>query len=142
MRRGWPFVMRSQFVSLTFLFFGSGVGTMMRYGLAGALRHPSHTWGFPLGALAVTVARCFAIRRLRSALCGLRALRDDVRGAMLVGVLGEFTTVSSFGLETMLLCSQGHAGRAIADVALSNLLRPADVWAGLRCIGTWQGVAA
>lgn len=134
--------MRSQIVSLTFLFFGGGVGTLMRYGAASALRHPSRVWGFPLGTLAVNIAGCLAIGLLWGALSGPWAVREDVRVALLVGVLGGFTTFSSFGLETMQMWADGHTGRAIAYVALSNLLGLAGVWAGLRCIGAWQGVEA
>lgn len=134
--------MRSQLVSLTFLFFGGGVGTLMRYGLALGLRSPSRVWGFPLGTLAVNIVGCFAIGLLWSALSGPWAVREDMRVAILVGVLGGFTTFSSFGLETMQLWSAGHAGRAITYVALSNLLGLTGVWAGLRCIGAPQGVGS
>lgn len=134
--------MRSQVVSWTLLFFGGGVGTLMRYGLAAALRHSSRAWGFPLGTLAVNIAGCFAIGLLWSALTGPWAVREDVRIALLVGVLGGFTTFSSFGLETMQMWSSGHAGRAIAYVALSNLLGLAGVWAGLRCLGATTGGSA
>lgn len=134
--------MRSQLVSLTFLFFGGGFGTLMRYGLAAGLRNPSRVWGFPFGTLAVNIIGCFAIGVLWSALSGPWAVREDVRIAILVGVLGGFTTFSSFGLETMQLWSQGHAGRAITYVALSNVLGLACVWLGMRCIGTSQGVGS
>lgn len=133
--------MRSQFFSLTFLFLGGGVGTLLRFGVASALKSASRSSHFPFGTLAVNVVGCFAIGVLWQLLAGPWGVREDVRIAILVGLLGGFTTFSSFGLETMQLWGDGQHGRAIAYVVLSNLLGLIGVWAGLATFAPKGGTA-
>lgn len=114
---------------------------MLRFGVATALKAVSRDAHFPLGTLVVNVVGCFAIGVLWQLLAGPWAVREDVRIAILVGLLGGFTTFSSFGLETMQMWGDGHHGRAIAYVVLSNLLGFAGVWAGLATFAPKGGAA-
>jgi CrcB protein len=86
---------------LVLIFVGSGLGGVLRYALGG--------WGqrladgrFPLGTLIVNVSGCLLIRFLTAAFAGRVLIREEYRVALLIGVLGGYTTFSTFGLETLL----------------------------------------
>ncbi|HEV8369525.1 MAG TPA: CrcB family protein [Pyrinomonadaceae bacterium] len=49
---------------------------------------------------------------------------------MLIGLLGGFTTFSSYGLQTFTLMRDGEFGLATLNVAVSNVLGLLMVWAG------------
>ena len=69
----------------------------------------------------------------RSAGCGqLADSPEAVRLGVLVGVLGGFTTFSSFGLEAVRLMTAGQWGLAAAYVLISNAGGLAGAWLGTR----------
>jgi CrcB protein len=59
------------------------------------------------------------------------SIGPEWRAAVVVGVLGSFTTFSTFSLETLYLIEQGEMMRAMANIALSVLLCLAAVWLGV-----------
>jgi CrcB protein len=82
---------------------GGALGSVGRYAVALALRAPAAT--FPFATLAVNV--------LGSTLIGMLAalLPPDalaLRVFLMAGVLGGFTTMSTFSLEVVLLLGQGR----------------------------------
>ena len=87
---------------------------------------------FPWGTLLVNVAGSFAIGLLAALVTadGRPALGSDARAFLMVGVLGGFTTFSSFSLETLTLARTGALGAAAANVALSLVLCLGGVWLG------------
>lgn len=88
---------------------------------------------FPWGTLAVNIGGCFVI----GLLFGLGETRQlfspQARLFLLVGVLGGFTTFSTFGLESFNLLRDGEAARALANVALHIIVGLGAVWAGILC---------
>jgi CrcB protein len=102
-------------------------------GCAGSLlRHAAGVAGAPLaGAPApwatafVNVTGCFAIGLLAS-----RGLSPDWRAFVLVGVLGGYTTFSTFGYETFALFERGRPGLACANAAGQVVLGLLAVYAG------------
>lgn len=112
---------------------GGALGSVMRHLLAVALAGSAEP-RFPYSTLLVNVSGCFAIGLLATALAadGPWPARESVRLALLVGVLGGYTTFSTFGLETINLARAGRAGHAAAYVLLSTALSLAAVWAGWR----------
>ncbi|MBX3323353.1 MAG: fluoride efflux transporter CrcB [Phycisphaeraceae bacterium] len=115
---------------LGLLFVGGGVGTLLRFGVVRWV-HTAGPGGFPYGTLAVNIIGCFAIGALWHTLATTWAVREEVRLALLVGLIGGFTTFSTFGLETIQLWSDGHQARAIVYVLASNIFGLAAVLAGL-----------
>jgi CrcB protein len=57
-------------------------------------------------------------------------LSSTVRTAILIGLIGGFTTFSSYGLETFTLLRDGEFGLAILNVIASNILGVFMVWIG------------
>jgi CrcB protein len=104
-------------------------GTLGRYWLAGAL---ARRYGeeFPFGTLAVNVLGCFLIGFLFFVFEGRGAFGETTRAALMVGLLGGFTTFSSYGLQTFALLREGALGRAALYVVASNLLGLLTVWGG------------
>ena len=110
---------------------GGALGAVLRYGLSvGCQRLAGGV--FPVGTLAVNVAGCLLIGFLGALLSGPALLRDELRLGLLVGVLGGFTTFSTFGWETFALLNDGEWSRAAANVVASNALGLAAVWLGYR----------
>lgn len=93
---------------------GGAAGTLARYwiGVAVGVRT------FPWATLGINVAGCFALALL---LAGPAASRwpTDVTTALAVGLVGGFTTYSTFGYETVTLARGGHLAWAAAYVGLS-----------------------
>lgn len=105
------------------------LGTLGRYWLSGFVaRQYGET--FPWGTLFVNVVGCF----LAGAVFYLTEERflvsPMVRSAILIGLLGGFTTFSSFSLQTFTLVRDGQLGLATLNITLSNLVGLVMVWAG------------
>ena len=115
------------------LWVGAGgfVGAILRYLLGGWVQRLTPMAGFPTGTLAVNVLGCLAIG-LVAGLVELRhGLGPGVRLFLLVGLLGGFTTFSSFAWETLDLARASALTPALANVALQIVLGLAAAWAGL-----------
>jgi CrcB protein len=113
---------------------GGGLGAGARYLLSAQVTR----WlgsGFPWGTLAVNVLGSFLLGLLLPV--GLRgtALSPTAVIALSVGVLGGFTTYSSFSVETLTLLQQGSHASALANVAGTLVLCLAASWLGVE-LGT------
>jgi CrcB protein len=96
---------------------GGAIGSGARY-LVATWAARSLGAGFPHGTLLVNVSGSFLIGLLFAASAG-RAGADELRLLLGAGVLGGFTTYSSFNHETLALVEQGSLGLAAANVALT-----------------------
>jgi CrcB protein len=97
---------------------GGALGSILRYSLAAAA-HRVVVTTFPIGTLIVNVVGSFAIGILYVWLIERFGLRPEMRAFLIVGVLGGFTTFSSFSLETVTLLMQASYGRAALNVVAS-----------------------
>ena len=110
-----------------------GAGAVLRYGLASFVQLRAGDL-FPWGTLTVNVFGCFAIGVLATAFEERSVLSPDLRLALLVGLLGGFTTFSTFGLETWRLLEDAELARALANVTASVLTCLVAVIAGVRLV--------
>ncbi len=118
-------------VNALLVFVGSGLGGLLRWGFSGAI---AQRWGetFPWGTLVVNVTGCFLIG-LVAALTGPDGrwlVPASWRQFMMLGVLGGYTTFSSFSLQTLNLVEDGQWLRAGGNVVLSVVLCLLGVWLG------------
>lgn len=104
-------------------------GTLLRYWFASAFAR-RYGEAFPWGTLAVNVAGCFLAGFLFFALRERFAAGETAQAVVFIGLLGGFTTFSSFGLQTFTLLRDGALGYASLNIAASNLLGLLMVWAG------------
>lgn len=109
---------------------GGAVGTLFRYGTSLALLRVTERLRFPLGTLTVNVVGCFGIGYLQAAFAARWIGREDLRLALVVGVLGGLTTFSSYGWETAAFLRDGLPGRAMLTVAANNVVGVVMVMAG------------
>jgi CrcB protein len=83
-----------------------------------------------LATLLVNVSGSFLIGLLAGSDAARSWLVDDVRVFLLVGILGGFTTFSSFSYDTLYLWRESGAPRAALNVALNVTLCLFAVWLG------------
>ncbi len=109
---------------------GGAIGSLLRFWMSTWV-HSLAGRGFPYGTFAVNVLGCFVMGILF--VLFTERFRDNtvLRAGVLIGVLGGFTTFSSFSIETFNLIEQGAHLKALTNMAASLVL----------CIGgTWFGV--
>jgi len=115
---------------------GGALGSVARYAISGvAVRWLGAS--FPYGTLFVNVTGSFTIGLLAALVAadGRPSLSADARAFLLVGVLGGFTTFSSFSLETLNLARSGALVPAMLNVAGSVVLCLAAVSFGFATAG-------
>ena len=110
---------------------GAALGGVARYGLSGLIAR-SFGETFPWGTLVVNVAGSFLIGMVAvvTGPDGRLLVGTAARQFMMVGVLGGFTTFSSFSLQTLTLIQDGEWLYAAGNVLSSVLFCLAAVWLG------------
>ena len=108
---------------------GAALGGLARYVIGSAVMQ-RFGGRFPLGTLVVNVTGCFLIGILLPLLTERGELRPNLRLFLIVGVLGGYTTFSSFAWETFQAVDEGGRWIAFANVALSVILGYLAVWCG------------
>jgi len=87
---------------------GGSIGAVARYGLAGLVQRFTTPY-FPFGTFVVNMVGCFVFGILAGVAEHRFALGPQARAFLLIGVLGGFTTFSSFSFETFQLLRRDHA---------------------------------
>lgn len=114
---------------------GGVIGALLRYLLGTQIHIWSKTTSFPYGTLLVNLSGCFAIGLIFFLLAG-RAPLGNASLFLITGILGAYTTFSSFALDVFSMVQAGEAGKAILYLALTNGLGLAAVWLG-RLAALW-----
>ena len=96
------------------------VGALSRYTLSNLISKEFQT-NFPLGTLGVNLLGCFIIG-VAWQFSEHFAIAKNVRLFFFVGLLGAFTTFSTFGLESLHLFKDGHVKSAVLNIFLNNIL--------------------
>ena len=116
--------------TLLFIAMGGSIGAVLRYsaslGVASIMGR-----GFPYGTLFVNVFGSLLIGLLSVVLLDRFNVGPEWRAAIFVGVLGSFTTFSTFSLETLNLLEQGELVAATTNVLLSIVVCLVAVWFGV-----------
>jgi CrcB protein len=114
------------------LFVGIGgfIGSVLRYVLSGAVQEWTRRDDFPVGTLAVNVLGCLVIGLLSQLAEARGAFSPETRAFVVIGVLGGFTTFSSFGNETINLWRDGEGFLAFVNIAGQVVLGLGAVWLG------------
>lgn len=115
--------------SLFLVALGGAVGATLRYLLSGLVSRYFET-EFPVGTLGVNLLGCLAVGLLWEPLAHT-ALSPHARTFLLIGVLGAFTTFSTYGIESVNLMREGELRLALLNLFLSNVLGIALVLLGI-----------
>ena len=109
-------------LTLSLVAIGGALGSVGRYLVATLTMRwvsPYNAVGFPWGTLLVNVLGCAAIGILAVLIERLSSFNAELRLLLITGVLGGFTTFSSFGLDTWNLMRKGEWLYATAYVSAS-----------------------
>jgi CrcB protein len=112
---------------------GGALGAMARHSLNILVHQRFLTSTFPFGIFVVNVLGSVLVGALAGAIAGGRLhVGYQVRTFLIVGVLGGFTTFSSFSFDTLALFRDGHPAQAFWNVVGQVGLSLLGVWAGFR----------
>jgi fluoride exporter len=112
---------------------GGALGSMARHAVNQIIHSQWLTTRFPAGTVVVNVSGCFVIGLLAGLLASNRITFPFYwREFVFVGLLGGYTTFSTFGLDTFVLTRSDSAGYAVVNVAVQVLGGLAAVWCGYR----------
>ena len=115
---------------------GGFVGSVLRYWVSGWVQQVTASAGFPFGTMAVNLLGCLVIG-LFSQLADVRGVfTPETRALVFVGVLGGFTTFSTFSNETFNLFRDNEAVSALTNLTLQIALGLGAVWLG-RTLAYW-----
>ncbi len=110
---------------------GGALGSMARYGFGIAV---GQAWkdSFPLGTMLINIIGSLVMGLVIGTLARFTpAWQNDARLFVAVGILGGFTTFSSFSLDTIAMLERGDVGPALLYVFVSVLVGIAALYGGL-----------
>ncbi|HEV2110843.1 MAG TPA: fluoride efflux transporter CrcB [Gammaproteobacteria bacterium] len=111
---------------------GGVVGCCARYGVTQAVQL-FYGKSFPLATLIINVSGCLAMGFLFYLTLERVSVSPSLRVAILTGVLGGFTTFSTFAMEALLLAEDGETGYAVSYILLSVFLGLGAAYLGAWC---------
>jgi CrcB protein len=112
---------------------GGALGSLARHAVNHVVHGHSLTTRFPVGTTIVNLVGCFVIGLLAGLLASERIGAPRYwREFVFVGLLGGFTTFSTFGLDTFLLARTHSTGMAALNVAAQVVGGLLVLWAGYR----------
>ena len=113
---------------------GGALGSMLRFGLGSLIDTNVQKTGqiFPWGTIVVNITGCFVIGFIFTISTGegRLLLSPLTRNFITIGILGGYTTFSSFSWQTLTLAQSGQMWGAVANVILSVVLCLVGVWLG------------
>ena len=110
--------------------FGGALGALGRHLISGQVMRWMGS-GFPWGTMTVNILGSFILGVLVEYMALRWSATLEMRGFLVVGVLGGFTSFSAFSLDVVLLLERGSLGPAFAYIAGNLLLSVCGLFAGL-----------
>jgi CrcB protein len=117
------------------VFLGAGTGGTLRYLINIAVAQPDG--GTPIGTLGINVVGSLAMGGIAEYFALRGPLPQDLRLFLTTGILGGFTTFSSFSAQAVSLYEQGDPGAAAAYVIGSVVLSLGALFAALTLVRTF-----
>ncbi len=109
---------------------GGFIGAILRYAVSGFVQDLSKSISFPYGTLVVNVVGCLCIGFLTQLAETRGVVTPPVRLFIFMGLLGAFTTFSTFGNETINLIIAGRINLAFLNIGSSLAFCLSAVWLG------------
>jgi len=117
-------------INIVFAAIGGALGSALRYLLGGWVQAASRSLDFPYGTLTVNLIGCFVIGILAELAETRGVFTSEARVFIFIGILGGFTTFSSFGNDTLNLFRDGETVNALINIGANVVLGLALVWLG------------
>jgi len=115
--------------NIFFVGLGGFIGAILRYGVSGIVQGWSKSTSFPIGTLAVNILGCFVIGFLSQLVESQGLFSTETRSLLFIGVLGAFTTFSTFGNDTINLL-RTDPWLSITNISGHIVLGLVAVWVG------------
>ena len=109
---------------------GGALGALLRFGVSTGV-HTAFGRAFPYGTLTVNVFGSLVMGFLYILLLERVAEAVEWRAFLLIGLLGAFTTFSTFSVETLALVEAGELLKALLNIFLSVVLCLGAAWLGV-----------
>ncbi len=122
--------MKAALINAAVVGSGGFLGALARFGLSGLVHRQLPLATFPYGTLVVNLLGCLAIGVITGLAESRQLFGPEVRTFALIGLLGGFTTFSSFGYETFAMIRDDEYLRAAANVGLHVVPGLVLVWLG------------
>ena len=122
--------MRDSLINAALIGSGGFLGALARYGLSGLVQRQLSLTTFPYGTIVVNLLGCLFIGLLGGLAESRQLFGSEFRIFVLIGLLGGFTTFSTFGYETFLMIRDAEYLRAATNVAVHVVLGLSLVWLG------------
>ena len=119
------------------LLVGSGgfIGSALRYLIGSGVQRWFSEHRMPYGTMAVNILGCLVIGFLGGLTESRAWFTQEIRLFFFLGILGGFTTFSSFGYETVNLVRSGLGLHGFSNIVLHIVLGLGAVWTGLTLAG-------
>ena len=117
---------------IVLVLLGGAFGTGVRYFLSSFIYSRIQEPTFPYANLVINVSGSFLIGVLAELFDARVLVSPATRVALLTGVLGGYTTFSSFAFETVSLLRDGELWLATVNVSSSMILGLGAVWVGIK----------
>jgi len=114
---------------IAWIALGGAVGSVARYALAGLVQRYTSPY-FPYGTFAVNIVGCLVFGIIFGLTEQRFAISPAMRAFLLIGVLGGFTTFSSYTFESFQLIRDAEFLRASVNAAGQVLLGLVFFWVG------------
>lgn len=122
--------MKATLINAAMVGSGGFIGALARYGLSGLVHRQVPFATFPYGTVAVNLMGCCAIGVIAGLAESRQLFGPEFRTFALIGLLGGFTTFSTFGYETFAMLRDAEYLRVAANVGVHVILGLALVWLG------------
>ena len=109
---------------------GGFIGAILRYVMSGYVQSLTHSVAFPYGTLVVNITGCFLIGILAYLVETQAGMTPEMRLLLMVGILGSFTTYSTFSAETINLLQEQRYISGLMNIGLHLVLGLAAVILG------------
>lgn len=123
-------MMKTTLMQLMLVGMGGFLGSIGRYLLSGAVYRLFQNNSFPSGTAVVNILGCFIIGVCSALVDQRQLLSPETRLFLFIGLLGGFTTFSTFGYETIALMRDGQLLSAGANVLVQVIIGLAAVFFG------------
>ena len=117
-------------LNILFVGLGGALGSIGRYLISGWVQTVTKSIQFPYGTLAVNLVGCFVIGFLAQLAETRGVFTSESRLFVFVGILGGFTTFSSFGNETFNLARDGEIWSSLMNIGANVVIGLFAVWLG------------
>lgn len=109
---------------------GGFAGVIFRYSLGWIIHRKAPEATFPYGTLVVNLIGCLFIGVIAGLIESRNLFSPELRRFALIGLLGGFTTYSTFAYETFSMILNAEYLRAFSNVSIHVVLGIIFVWAG------------